>query len=211
VALPVPDYSGYERLPSWVLGFHGCDKKVALRVLKNPDKHLRISRNGYDWLGSGVYFWENDPVRAMAFANDGMDGKVSKGDIKDPFVIGAVIDLGLCCNLFDQAALQELSAAHRSLKGRFKQYETPMPINTEKRRMLDREVIEEMHALRQKVGVPEYQTVRAAFPEGDPLYPGTTLTEQNHIQIAVRDTSRIRGYFLPRTQPAPSQVILELM
>lgn len=211
MALPVPEYSGYQRLPSWALGFHGCDKKVALRVLNNPDKHLRISRNGYDWLGSGVYFWENDPVRAMVFANDGMDGKVTRGTIKEPFVIGAIIDLGLCCNLFDQAALQELRAAHQSLEERFKQYDTPMPVNKEKRRMLDREVIEEMHALRKKVGVPEYQTVRAAFPEGGPLYPGTTLTEQNHIQIAVLDRSCIRGYFLPRTQPVVPQVILELM
>lgn len=211
MALPVPEYAGYQRLPSWVLGFHGCDEKVARRVLTNPDKHLRLSRNSYDWLGSGIYFWENDPVRAMLFANDGMDGKVTKGTIKSPFVIGAVIDLGLCCSLFDQAALQELRAAHQSLEERFNRYDTPMPINKEKLRTLDREVIEEMHALRKKVRVPDYQTVRAAFPEGGPLYPETTLTEQNHIQIAVRDTSCIRGYFLPRTQPIAPQLVLALM
>jgi hypothetical protein len=57
----------YSRLPAFVLGFHGCDRKTADRVV-GTGKHLRLSRNDYDWLGHGVYFWENDPLRARQWA-----------------------------------------------------------------------------------------------------------------------------------------------
>ena len=53
----------YSRLPAFVLGFHGCDQKTAERVV-STGRHLQPSRNDYDWLGHGVYFWENDPLRA---------------------------------------------------------------------------------------------------------------------------------------------------
>lgn len=196
--------SGYQRLPSWVLGFHGCDESVGLGVLSSRNKHLKASTNDYDWLGGGIYFWENDPERAMQFARLGTGGRVTKGKIKKPFVVGAIIDLGLCCNLFDQPALQEMRRAHTAMAKLFTEFDLPMPSNGERQlmRKLDREVIEYMHELRERVDgdkkLEKYQTVRAGFAEGDPLYPGTTICEQNHIQIAVRDPSCIKGYFLPR-------------
>lgn len=193
-----PDYSGYQRLPTWVLGFHGCDESVGRAVLADPLKHLQPSLNRWDWLGSGIYFWENDPARAMQFAREGMNGKVTKGKIKKPFVIGAVIDLGLCCNLFDQAALREMQAAFVEWRKLFRGYGVPLPKNKGKGRFRDREVIEHMHAIRNAARLPEYQTVRGGFPEGKALYPGAGFTEQHHIQIAVRDLTCIRGYFLPR-------------
>lgn len=175
-----------------------------MAVLTKKNRHLKASTNDYDWLGSGVYFWENDPDRAEQFAKEGMEGRVTKGKIKKPFVVGAIIDLGLCCNLFDQPALQEMKRAHTEMFALMEEFGLPMPSNGERQllRKLDREVIEYMHRLRERVEGPkklaQYQTVRAAFPEGDPLYPGTTICEKNHIQIAVRDLSCIRGYFLPR-------------
>lgn len=173
-------------------------------VLTSKSKHLEFSENSYDWLGSGIYFWENDPDRALQFAVEGMDGTVTKGKIKKPFVVGAVIDLGLCCNLFDQAALKELQQAHKGLKALFDKHDLFLPTNgkTQRLRNLDREVIEHMHGLRENVDggvtLPRYQTVRSGFVEGAPLYEGTMICEKNHIQIAVRDRACIKGYFLPR-------------
>lgn len=202
MATGLPDYSGYQRLPSWVLGFHGCDKAVALKVLGDQKAHLDPSKNTWDWLGTGIYFWENDPARALQFAEDGAADKahkVTKGTIKTPFVIGAIIDLGLCLNLFDQAALKEMKLAAKSFVDFSTQFETPMPTNKGNGRFLDRAVFEHLHVVREFVDdLPRYETVRAAFPEGNALYEGTEITEQNHIQIAVRDPGVIRGYFLPR-------------
>lgn len=60
----------YKFQPSFVLGFHGCDKAVAEHVLASTGKqHLRRSTNRHDWLGNGIYFWESSPQRAMEWVH----------------------------------------------------------------------------------------------------------------------------------------------
>lgn len=54
----------YSNLPNFVLGFHGCDYKVAESIILHQDS-TRLSQNDYDWLGPGIYFWENNPQRAV--------------------------------------------------------------------------------------------------------------------------------------------------
>ena len=55
------------KAPSFVLGYHGCDSEVGERVLAG-EMELKPSTNPYDWLGTGIYFWENNPGRALAWA-----------------------------------------------------------------------------------------------------------------------------------------------
>lgn len=74
-----------------VIGYHGCEKSVAADVICNRTS-LAPSQNAYDWLGSGIYFWENDPTRALEFA-----AEVKR--CNEPFIIGAIIDLGFCLDL----------------------------------------------------------------------------------------------------------------
>ncbi|MDE6753211.1 MAG: hypothetical protein K2J82_01210 [Muribaculaceae bacterium] len=69
------DYNGL------TIGFHGCEEHIARDVILNRAE-LVASNNSYDWLGSGIYFWENDPVRALEFAEEVK--KCSK-----PCVVGA--------------------------------------------------------------------------------------------------------------------------
>ncbi len=57
----------YSSLPSFVLGFHGCDESVSKKIINGGDI-LKPSNNDYDWLGNGIYFWENDPYRALEYA-----------------------------------------------------------------------------------------------------------------------------------------------
>jgi hypothetical protein len=42
-----------------------------------------------------------------------------------------------------------------------------------------------------------YDTVRGAFLEGDPIYPGAGFSREAHIQIAVRNRACILGVFRP--------------
>jgi hypothetical protein len=187
-------------LPSWVLGFHGTDAETVNRVLNSQTAPLRPSKNDYDWLGEGVYFWENDPERAMSFITEKM--KRDK-DLRQPAVIGAVIDLGFCMNLVDRPALLELKAAHDDMEADFKVLEQPLPRNEGPtddllRRFLDKAVFDHVHTLREDRGLDEYQTVRSPFLEGKPLYENTFFKLKTHIQIAVRDHTCIKGYFLPR-------------
>jgi len=45
------------------LGFHGTDHSIVDAVL-NKKIHLEASKNDFDWLGNGIYFWDNNPERA---------------------------------------------------------------------------------------------------------------------------------------------------
>ena len=97
---------------SVVFGFHGCDESVAKEVIKN-NKALRSSEQRYDWLGHGIYFWEGSETRALEWA-------ISRKDIKQPAVIGAVINLGNCLDLLDEGCIQKVSTAHEILIEEFK-------------------------------------------------------------------------------------------
>ncbi len=190
----------YKVLPSFVLGFHGCDESIGESVLAGSVTHLSKSDNTYDWLGTGIYFWEANPQRAFEFASQVVkDGKVSKGKIKKPFVLGAIIDLRRCFNLIDSDALLELregsllalSAAHAT---NLRLQNKGEGLNL---RYLDRAAIEAVHGFRKEKGFHEYDTVRSAFWEGQELYPSAGFREKNHIQLCVRNIDCIKGYFRP--------------
>jgi hypothetical protein len=190
----------YKRLPAFVLGFHGCDESVGEAVLAGK-QHLLQSDNAYDWLGTGRYFWEGSPARALQFAQQASTGsKVSRGRISKPFVIGAVIDLARCCNLLDPDALGELREAHHVLVDTHEKGGTAPPENKGEnlaQRYRDRATVETMHKVRELLKLEPYDTVRAPFWEGEPLYPNAGFATRNHIQIAVRNLDCILGYFRP--------------
>ncbi|MDH1337351.1 hypothetical protein N5D77_24010 [Comamonas thiooxydans] len=190
----------YQRLPNWVLGFHGTDQKTVTDILNDPKGHLNSSANVHDWLGGGIYFWENDPIRALQFSKERMKWKGVTD--KKPAVIGAIIDLGLCLNLSEQKALEELRVAYGVLKDDFELFGEDLPVNAPDGKLwsrnLDCLVIDRLHKLRENFGMTKYDSVRSSFKEGKEVYAGTEFQMKNHIQIAVRSTACIKGYFLPR-------------
>jgi len=166
-----------KRQPGYVLGFHGCDKSVGEAVLADGGGHLKHGTNDYDWLGSGIYFWEGSPERAFQFAEAaaGTNKKTTKGGIKAPYVLGAIIDLGNCFNLGDASALKELHAAYEHFADIMSAADLDLPKNRGGSdlllRNLDRAVLETMQFLRtdahSKTGIsPPYDTVRSPFGEG---------------------------------------------
>lgn len=64
-------------------------------------------------------------------------------------------------------------------------------------RRLDCAVIRFLHKEREDAGYEPFDTVRPAFVEGEPLYAGSGFAAKNHIQICVRNTACIKGYFRP--------------
>lgn len=197
----------YKVQPAFVLGFHGCDADVAASVIAGTE-HLNHSNKKHDWLGGGAYFWEGSPHRALEWAEDmAQRPSTSPNRIRNPAVVGAIIDLRNCCNLFDSSALHELKDAWELFRLTSKRDGAPIPVNkgaTPDRlgRFRDRAVIEFMHTLRKESGLYPYDSVRAAFPEGGKLYPGAGFTRRSHIQIAVRNRACIKGYFKPIPQAA---------
>ena len=86
----------YSRRSNLVVGFHGCDKSVVDAVIAGKTE-LLASKNDYDWLGNGIYFWENNEERAWQWAKALAKRKISQ--VKEPAVVGAIIDLGYCFDL----------------------------------------------------------------------------------------------------------------
>lgn len=199
------DTNIYQRSPQTVLGFHGCDKAVAEEILNSRDKHLKASKNKYDWLGNGIYFWLNDPKRAYEWACQTQKRKPSQ--IKEPYVIGAVIDLGFCLNFCERQAVSLLKKSYDDINIAFQQmgisisekYENTVPDEGGFNliRPLDCAVINHIFDLVEEKGV-YYDTVYGYFQEGRDAYSGAGIKEKSHIQICVRNTACIKGYFLPR-------------
>lgn len=191
-------WSAYEYQPSFILGFHGCDRSIGEAILRGKIAHLKPSEKAHDWLGHGIYFWEGNPQRALEWAQQ----RERDGAISYPFVLGAIIDLRHCLDLFDSHGLRQVADAHRMLQDTFKLLEQPMPQNVGKTpdklgRLLDCAVMNALHRFRAEAEAPEFDSVRGPFLEGDPLYPDAGFRSHNHIQICVRNTACVKGYFRP--------------
>lgn len=197
----------YSVLPSFIIGFHGCDELVAEKVLSNQEK-LRKSTNRYDWLGNGIYFWENNPHRALEYAISIQNNPSRcKEEIKTPAVLGAIINLGHCLNLLDSKYIKHIKAVYEMLYTASRKANQKLPKNKNVKdskdlllRPLDCMVIEQANKTQDKLikdGTEAYafDTVRAVFVEGEDLYEDAGFCEKNHIQVCVRNPNCIKGYF----------------
>jgi hypothetical protein len=177
---------------SFVLAYHGCDRDLGESLLSGS-KSFKPSNNDYDWLGPGVYFWESNPHRAMEFARE----KLRRGsEIRRPFVVGAVLDLGLCLDLTTKDSIENLRDAHESFLGTIPPG-GPLPVNGPEnwRRRLDCAVIRCFHQILQATSSEPVDTVRGIFTEGRPIYAGSAFLEKTHVQIAVVNPECIKAVF----------------
>jgi hypothetical protein len=194
----------YKILPNLILGFHGCDQSIKDEVLQSKTT-LNFSTNDFDWLGNGIYFWENDPDRAYEFAVFKQNNPhIGKEKIKTPAVIGAVISLGYCLNLVESDSLLLLEESYKILKKRMKEIEAPMPQNSKIGnkgdkviRRLDCAVIQNLHSVMREKEQKPFDSVRGVFWEGRDLYPNAGFKQKNHIQICILNPDCIKGYFNP--------------
>ena len=199
------------RRAAWVLGYHGCDRKIGEQILRGK-REILPSSNQFDWLGGGAYFWENSYSRALHWANflKKTPGS-SKSRIKTPFVIGAIIDPGNCLDLTEHESLDILKAAYPPFRDSFRAAKREMPKNEESyagdvdlvKRKLDCAIINYFHQMRVREGQAPFDTVRAPFVEGGFLFDGSKIHSLTHLQWCVRNPgTSILGYFRPR-KPIP--------
>lgn len=196
------------RFPSVVLGYHGCDRDVAEAILGGRAE-VRSSTNTYDWLGSGAYFWENNPARALSWAKRLAESNSRK--IQSPAVIGAIIDPGNCLDLAEESSLNLVKAAFQVFSKLSQISNLPLPVNEPGykgdldlvKRHLDCAVLNFLHESRAAEGLTAYHTIRAPFSEGGELFIGSKLMDKTHVQWCVRDPKQsIIGYFRPRDAEA---------
>lgn len=186
-----------------VVGYHGCDRSVAEAVVLGRDR-IRASNNRYDWLGTGIYFWEQGPERALEFAQ----WKAGRGELAEPAVLGAVIHLGRCFDLADRWATDRLRDLGAELLGALRARELPLPRNRPAGPrdfdlvLRDRDCAVVNYAMQAYDaalggGRPHFETVRGVFVEGGPAFEGAGIQARSHVQIAVRVPACISHFFLP--------------
>jgi hypothetical protein len=205
----------YNNRSNLIIGFHGCDKSVCDSLLNNPND-IKISEKPYDWLGHGIYFWENNYERALHWAKD----KEERGEIKEASVIGAVLTLDICFDLLDSRFTEMIGHYYSLMEANYEEIGREMPKNRDAKadvhhdkilRVLDCSVIEFMHdTIKERIkkdtetkGFTTYKkfdSLRGVFTEGGPAFDGAGIQLKNHIQICIRNPNCIKGFFLPRKE-----------
>ncbi|MGP1415315.1 MAG: hypothetical protein ACTTJ6_05175 [Treponema sp.] len=194
----------YKRRDNLIFGFHGCDEPVRDALVSGEQKELVFSNNNYDWLGKGMYFWENDPDRAMEWAKSLMlHQQNEKQKITKPAVLGAVICLGHCLDFLEHDNLSKLKKHYSTLLKDFKKKKLVLPSNKGGGDYLKRELdclVINSFVAEQKRKSPDqaYDSVRGVFFEGNRLYPTSGFREKDHIQIAILNPNCIKGFFKVR-------------
>jgi hypothetical protein len=182
---------------TFVLGYHGCGRSVGESLLSG-DTSFAASQNDWDWLGSGIYFWEANPLRGMEFAKE----QEARGKLKDPFVVGAVLDLGFCLDLTSSTGVAAVKIAYTNFVEVIERAGKSMPQNHGGPDILLREldcaVINHLHQIRASAQPPlqPFDSVKGVFlAEGGQIYEGSGFYNKTHIQVCIRDPSCIKGVF----------------
>jgi hypothetical protein len=77
-----------------VVAYHGTSAVVANEIVAS--QRVIPGTRTWDWFGRGVYFWEEDRIRALEWATDPRLGYGA-----DVAVVRARVRLGTCLNLVD--------------------------------------------------------------------------------------------------------------
>jgi hypothetical protein len=205
----------YRRRPSFIIGFHGCDESVRDKLVMNPNS-IVMSEKPYDWLGNGFYVWENNYQRALQWAKD----KKKRGEIETPSVLGVLLLLDNCLDFTDSEFIYNIGDYFNLMKVEYEALNEPLPRNknidkdSHKDRLireLDCSVIEFMHEKIEEQIITDnkakgysdlshFDTARGIFTEGGPAFEGAGIQKKNHIQICIRNSNSIKGFFIPRKE-----------
>ena len=191
-----------------IVAYHGCDANVRDDLVSGRLATLSPSRNRYDWLGEGIYFFEGDIDRALIFACSSHrhpEKMYTRRAIGTPAVVGATLCVKHCLDMTTQWGIRTYRNALHELTESLERAGVPPPTNeavdaTDRDillRNLDAAVFNFIRHAKFETGMEPVQAVRGAFHQGIELAPRSGFRQNSHIQIAVRDPSCVVGWFLP--------------
>lgn len=203
-----------------VLAYHGCDITTRDGLVRGEIKP-QISKNQYDWLGDGLYFFEGDSSRALklAQASQAKPGHLlTRKPIATAAVAGAILEIDRCLDLTTQVGIASFTNAAQAVVLAHEQSGTELPANKPAfegdmdllHRAFDKAACDMVHTFRRLahaqalteadtvaiVATAPYQAARGAFEQGGIIADGSSICADTHIQIAVQDLSCIKGWFL---------------
>ena len=119
--------------------------------------------------------------------------------MRDPYVVGAVIDLGVCLDLISSTGIHAVESAYLDFVDYCNTASVTVPENTGGQdalfRKLDCAVINHLHKVRDPTKLPPFDSVKGVLIEDDPIYPKSGVNRKTHFQICVRSLECIRGVF----------------
>jgi hypothetical protein len=138
-----------------------------------------------------MYFWENNYDRALQWAID----KKKRGEIKQPAVIGAILQPGYCCDFMETKYIKMLATCYEAMKEWHDTLNKKLPQNKDLPhdkykdkilRELDCAAIEFMHKLLFRDAQEDikekgytrhkpFDSTRGVFTEGGPAFEGAGL------------------------------------
>ncbi len=175
--------------PLPVIGFHGTTKQAADHILTT---NFIPSKNPYDWLGDGVYFFQDAPERAWEWALDNHG--------REAAVVRAELSLVDCIDMLDTVWSHFMTQAYDQFLNLYKRAGFTLPSQSYGAHRLDREVVNYVVGVLATEGMI-VRCVRSSFSEGHPVYPDSAFYSHSHVQIAVRDIETcITTKWLDRTE-----------
>ena len=122
-------------------------------------------------------------------------------------MLGGLIHLGLCFDLLDVRFTDYLRELFPLFEKTMDDQGTPIPQNEGLPENPKEMVLRKLDCALLNWAIPiletqtaqKFHTVRGVFQEGEPAYEGSSIMAKSHIQIVVRDTNAILGYFRPES------------
>ena len=162
---------------SLVKAYHAGELEE-IDCLINQGFGIQHSSSQGNWLGKGVYFWENDPVRAEEWQMQRNKGAILECEIDTNFLLNLPVKNAYTAEFYDRAGQLANNLSLRNQR------------NVQKFD-LDNQVSKEIQkSFQLEKGLCG---VRMAFFLGESVTHGGNLYENQHIQICLWDTSAIEN------------------
>lgn len=165
-----------------VTGYHGTSRQSADVILRTGD--FIASRSPYEWLGDGIYFFQDGPLVALDWARQKYGA--------DAVVLRSRIQLVDCIDLVDVAWWDTLTAVYDHVLERYAVAARRRPRQGGLAHGIDCEAVNVMCQQLEQAGFTP-RSVRSGFIEGVPIRQNSAFFTRSHIQVCVRDQSVIES------------------
>ena len=192
-------------MPRTVRAYHGTTYTAALAVLSGQSP-FHPSTKPDDWLGHGIYFFEESLALAVDWAFGRVARNARQGLFDSPVVIAADIDLSHCLDLCSADHVANLRHIYQALPRPVRAQHAPIlhtaaghPVTVGDLPMsaaawtfnsTDTTAIDALVRDLKQNGTP-ITSKRAAFVDGTQLYTNSYLFDRSQVQIAVLDQTVI--------------------
>jgi hypothetical protein len=173
--------------PLEIYGYHGTSQTKAESILADG---FRLSDNNYDWLGTGIYFFQDAPLRANQWATQQYP--------EEPAVICARLRLENCIDLFDVGWQPLLKAVYNDFVNEYLSDGQPLPAQnpeSSKAHRLDCAFLNYSVKFLAKLGQTA-ESIRASFVEGERLFPDSAIFDLAHVQVVIKNPKLIQALYL---------------